>query len=446
MVVVNGSMSKLSELFLPHNQTKTTIGTQDWMDKRRYGAQKQWRTAIASLEQLLITHAREGLILSGPVPVLAHTQLLQNFYTGIFTPSASHRYQLPTTTGDFLDTVPDKTLELPLLAEDPLINEQFCLVFTPDFSVLMVLGEDEWGLSAFNFSFAPETTLSAWKILQSRLTVDHYQGKLEDILGQFPPSEPSYKLVSEFSRHLLNNISDHDDLPPVTTPPQAPDIELLQALSHEIRTPLTTIRTMTRLLLKRASLTADVVKCLEVIDQECTEQINRMELILKAAEMGTTPSQEPGIQLVPTSIEQVFQQSIPHWQKQAKRRNVELDVVLPQNLPQITSDPRMLNQMLTGLMEKCTRNVPTGGHIRVQVTTAGHQLKLQVYSEAHATTNPLKALGQLLMFQPETGSVSLNLDVTKNLFNALGCKLVVRQRPHEGEIMTVFLPLDNEHG
>jgi K+-sensing histidine kinase KdpD len=203
---------------------------------------------------------------------------------------------------------------------------------------------------------------------------------------------------------------------------------------------------MTRLLLKRASLTADVVKFLEVIDQECTEQINRMELILKAAEMGTTPSQEQGIQLVPTSIEQVFQQSIPHWQKQAKRRNVELDVVLPQNLPQITSDPRMLNQMLTGLMEKCTRNVPTGGHIRVQVTTAGHQLKLQVYSEVHPATNPLKALGQLLMFQPETGSVSLNLDVTKNLFNALGCKLVVRQRPHEGEIMTVFLPLDNDHG
>jgi hypothetical protein len=50
----------------------------------------------------------------------------------------------------------------------------------------------------------------------------------------------------------------------------------------------------------------------------------------------------------------------------------------------------------------------------------------------------LKSLGQLLMFQPETGSLSLNLSVTKHLFQALGGKLIVRQRPQEGEVMTIF--------
>ncbi|MGK7883243.1 MAG: sensor histidine kinase, partial [Crocosphaera sp.] len=53
-----------------------------------------------------------------------------------------------------------------------------------------------------------------------------------------------------------------------------------------------------------------------------------------------------------------------------------------------------------------------------------------------------KALGQLLLLQPETGSVSLNLDVTKNLFNRLGGKLIVRQRSQKGEIFTIFLPLN----
>jgi K+-sensing histidine kinase KdpD len=100
--------------------------------------------------------------------------------------------------------------------------------------------------------------------------------------------------------------------------------------------------------------------------------------------------------------------------------------------------------MLTGLLEKCTRNVPPGGQIQVQVTTAGHQLKVQLYSQAPCSSNPFKALGQLLLFQPETGSISLNLDVTKNLFHALGGKFVVRQRPQEGEVMTVFLPLETE--
>jgi len=31
--------------------------------------------------------------------------------------------------------------------------------------------------------------------------------------------------------------------------------------------------------------------------------------------------------------------------------------------------------------------------------------------------------------------------VTKNLFRAAGGKLVIRQRPQKGEVMTVFLPL-----
>jgi hypothetical protein len=90
----------------------------------------------------------------------------------------------------------------------------------------------------------------------------------------------------------------------------------------------------------------------------------------------------------------------------------------------------------------------------VQVTPAGDQLKLQFQSHsnpekngnsnnlANDTCSTLKSIGQLLMFQPETGSLSLNLSVTKHLFQALGGKLIVRQRPQEGEVMTVFLPLE----
>ncbi len=46
------------------------------------------------------------------------------------------------------------------------------------------------------------------------------------------------------------------------------------------------------------------------------------------------------------------------------------------------------------------------------------------------------------MFQPETGCLTLNLNVTKHLFQALGGKLIVRQRPQAGEVMTIFLPLE----
>ena len=133
----------------------------------------------------------------------------------------------------------------------------------------------------------------------------------------------------------------------------------------------------------------------------------------------------------------------PRWQEKAKRRNVELDFTLPQHLPKVVSDPAMLDTVLTGLMESCTRSLPTGGHINVKVSTAGNQLKLQVLSQASHLDNPFNSLGQLLTFQPATGCLSLNLDVTKPIFQALGGKLIVRQRQEQGKELTIFLPLGN---
>jgi K+-sensing histidine kinase KdpD len=117
----------------------------------------------------------------------------------------------------------------------------------------------------------------------------------------------------------------------------------------------------------------------------------------------------------------------------------------------IATDPTMLDQVLTGLIDRITHRLPPGSHIQVQVTPAGHQLKLQFQSQPLSPPKEGKAklgfapavrsIGQLLMFQPETGNLSLNMAVTKNLFQALGGKLTVREHPQEGEVLTIYLPL-----
>ncbi|MER3588705.1 MAG: histidine kinase, partial [Mastigocladus sp. ERB_26_1] len=199
-------------------------------------------------------------------------------------------------------------------------------------------------------------------------------------------------------------------------------------------------------------LPANVIKRLKVIDRECTDQIDRMELLFRAAELETSATDKAtSHQLTAMSLEQVLQASIPRWQEAASRRNLKLDVVLPQDLPTVVSNPTMLDRVLTGLIENFTRNLPAGSHIQVQVIPAGDQLKLQLLplvgdNDAAIVSNctpPIrKALGQLLMFQPETGTISLNLNATKHLFQAIGGKLIVRERPRYGEVLTVFLPLE----
>lgn len=486
MVVLNGANLKLSDLFNENESNTSTLlpssvhsfdqNLETAIETAHFKAQRDWFGAIAALELLLLPLINvdatekvnpQGLLLAGPMPILSHPDLISGLYSGILTPKAwKHFIPLPfQLLGDVTQGFNKnscKTVELPLFPQDPLSQEQFCLILTKQFGLLMLIGEDEQGLPSFQFSFDPAVVHEGWLTLRSRLALTYVPQlpELDRLVSQFEVPEPNYRLVMEFSRHLLKNLP---ELPvpemktrAVFSSPKmvlkngeplinhhSEDIELLQALTHEIRTPLTSIRTMTRLLLRRKELGTEVIQRLNAIDRECTEQINRMELIFRATELETTSVQEKSVQLMPISLEQVFENSIPRWQNQAQRHNVELAVDLPKKLPQVVSNPVMLDQVLTGLIEKFVRSLASGGAIRLKVSTAGHQLKVQFHTQSTYQINPLKALGDLLMFQPETGCLSLNLDVTKNLFQALGGKLTVRQRSQQEEVLTIFLPLGN---
>ena len=484
----------VSEIVALSDPTWSALDFHNSMPGKR--AQREWQGAIAALISMLQTTAESdrGVILSGPVAAVNPTELSSQFLTWTLTPHPLDTpFWLPfqllpaaETLAVVNDTLPPV---LSLLPGDPLATEQFCLVLTPRFSVVLAIGATLTDCPTFMFSFLPEVVERAWSVLRPRvlLTSPAMVQELDAAIQQFPPVVPNYQTVMHFSRLMLAHLPEGVPAPeveeqiaahssgrrpcqaaaiaqpmamgdrPVTesvsfAPPEPPalDVELLQAIAHEIRTPLTTIRTLTRLLLKRQDLPADVLKRIGMIDRECSEQIDRFGLIFRAVELETTSAQIARASLTHTSLSQVFVDSIPRWQQHASQRGLTLDVVLPQHTPMVVSDPSMLDKALTSLIERFTRSLPAESHIWVEVTPAGHQLKVQLRSQlplnpsksVQARKPKLRSLGQVLMFQPETGSLSLNMAVTKNLFQALGGKLIVRQRPEQGEVMTVFLPLE----
>ena len=408
---------------------------------------REWYGAIEALNDLLAS-IEQGIILSNPSPVVNPSPKNQNLTSVVFTPSLpSGKALRPLTFAPVtLETSPSHQVQsVPLSADDPLQNEQFCLVLTAEFSLLMVLTLNTNGETHFDFSFDPKVTETAWQQLRDRLQ-NKAPEQLEQLeQKQFPFCAPDYRLVSEFTRQMLAHLP--EEKATSKNNHLTSDVELLQALTHEVRTPLTTIRMLTRLLLKRDDLGGDVQKRLRVIDQECTEQINRMELIFQATELERKNESKQRVNLTPIPLKDLLKKNIPDWKKQAKRRNVELDVILPEQLPTVISNPQLLTQVLTGLMENFTTRLATGGKMKIQVTTAGSQIKLQLLSQTHPQNlnqsvyyPQEKSIGQLLTLQPETGNLSLNLNVTKNLFEAIGGKLTIRQRGETGEVLTVFLP------
>lgn len=448
-----------------------------------------------------------GLVMMGPSPLFHQPLLRSRFSHWTFSGTPGRKFwQLPAhpaPCGDRAAAPGTPGRSLALLPMDPLLGESFCLALTAQFSVLLVL-RDRGEQPAFQFSFDPTAIARALQALRGRVALNNrsHLDRLDVLLHQFAPVDPHYALVMEFGQLLLQAVPGSAPQPrrspqgscqrpldlarlsraaiavprrdragrPPSKPHEATaaapnginetgsspalDVQLLEAIAHGVRTPLATIRTLTRLMMKRRSLTADLRPFLEKIDLACTDQIERFDLIFKAVEMATT-NDSPRPPLAPTPLAQIFQHGIPRWQRQARQHNLDLKVELPSQLPMVQTDSALLDRMLTQLIEDLTRGLTAGSAIAMRVSMAGSQLKLQLHCQAVATAMPLgmaagqqrtRSIGQVLTFQPETGNLGLNLKVTKNLFQSIGGKLIVRQRPEMGEVVTIFLPLERAPG
>lgn len=465
-------------------------------------AEREWSGALAALTLLLqsalpshTAPGTGGVVICGPLPLFSQGNLLDKLSSWVFVPDS-----MQPPLGLRLSAAVDETCSaspshypqmLSLLDSDPLTAERFCWVVTPRFSVILLLGENAAGEPQFFFSFDPDAIGQCWKTLLTRLRLTHPRDAelLEAEVAHFTPIAPDYRLVMQFSQRLLQFSPELSDWPgpvraadrstttqttgdpranhqakaasptgipsqipsqPHAQPPDEPateeiDVELLRAITHEVRTPLATIRTLTRLLLRRRDLAPEVIKRLETIDHECTEQIDRFGLIFQAADLGNGRL----VQLAPTPLAQLLTASLDRWQAQANRRSLTLTLSMPDDMPRVVSEPTLLDQALTGLIDRFTRHLSSGSHIEIEACLAGDQLKLQLQSHGpkgspaqSPLSHQLKSIGQLLSFQPETGSVSLNLKATKHLFQLMGGRLVVKEADRQ-EVLTVFLPLDS---
>ncbi|MFM7888013.1 MAG: sensor histidine kinase [Pseudanabaena sp.] len=289
------------------------------------------------------------------------------------------------------------------------------------------------------WSLHPQAIQTVIATLLPRIRRAEQQNSLQSKLQQFPLIMPPYQIMARFGAILMAQSSIHQELPI----PEIQEVDIIKAITHEVRTPLTTIRMLVRSLKRRKDVSTEVKIRLDRVDAECTEQIERFNLIFEAAQLDSYP-----IMLEATQIEDILSDGFMRWQEHAGRRQISLEMILPTEIPPISSNALLLSQVLNGLVDRLVRSFPPDSHIQLILTSAGEYLKLQFQSQVTSQSGGdlplLKAVGQWLMLQPETGTLSLSLPTTKTLLKALGGKLTVRMHSssaaYDGEILTIFLP------
>jgi signal transduction histidine kinase len=393
-------------------------------------AKEFWYKLIAVLQQFSMHQPIKGLLLTHHPYIFPNAVYRQpELQTWVFTTSKSSLF--PTGSLPISNT---QVVSIP--KADPLNQEWFCILVTEFFSVVVLASAKSHSCT---WSLHPVAIQAAIAVLLLRIRRTDQQNLLQTKLQQFPLTLPPYQVMARFGTILMAQSSIHQEL----AIPEIQEVDIIKAITHEVRTPLTTIRMLVRSLKRRKDISAEVKARLDRVDAECTEQIERFNLIFEAAQLDSY-----AIMLEATQIEEILSDGFMRWQDHAGRRQISLEMILPTEIPAILSNALLLSQVLNGLIDRLVRSFPPDSHIQLILTSAGEYLKLQFQSQVPQQGGGdlplLKAVGQWLMLQPETGTLSLSLPTTKTLLKALGGKLTVRMHStsaaYDGEILTIFLP------
>ncbi len=409
------------------------------------GARRLWWAALAVLQDdLVASGCRQGVWLASPLPALHEPALLEHLHGWIWTPPGWGQLQpeLPAADQGPGGAPPPLTL-LPLHADDG--TDPLLMLISPQLQVALALEGPPSGRRLV-VRFEPDVLATALQHLGQRLQHDnpgaaaalrHQLDRLGPLASHPTTGEGFWPRLAErlaLAAPALTLVSapDPDD--------SNPQLQLLEALAHEVRTPLATIRTLVRSLQRRRDLPSQVQQRLDLIDAECSEQIDRFGLIFQAAERRREPAGH--LRLARTDLESLLLQLIPAWERLLARRQLTLAVQRPDPLPEVLSEPALLEKMLTGLMDRFSRSLRRGTRVQVDLQVAGERLKLRFGSGDDPVSDasmppPREPVGPVLSWDPTTGSLQLSPGATRDLFARLGGLYTERA----GRTLTLYLPV-----
>ena len=120
-------------------------------------------------------------------------------------------------------------------------------------------------------------------------------------------------------------------------------------------------------------------------DSECTEQIDRFGLIFNAVELERRKPEQTNLAL--TDLGKMLTLLSPVWSNHLERKGLKLILDITPDLPKVLSDSEGLELMLTGLIDRNTRGLKTGGEITLKLRPAGQRLKLQILTQLSTINN-----------------------------------------------------------
>jgi two-component system sensor histidine kinase KdpD len=214
---------------------------------------------------------------------------------------------------------------------------------------------------------------------------------------------------------------------------------VLAAVSHDLRTPLASARAAVDSLNNphigwsesdRAELLATARESLVELDR----------LIANLLDMSRLQAGALGLHLSAVALDEV----VPHAVKSAGPEAARFRIDVPDDLPEATADPALLERILVNLMTNAVRHTPPGTDVLVAASRLGDTLEIRVVDRGPGI--PLEDWKRVFLpFQrlgdtdTSTG-VGLGLALSRGLAEAMGGTLEPEETPGGGLTMVLSMP------
>jgi len=223
--------------------------------------------------------------------------------------------------------------------------------------------------------------------------------------------------------------------------------EFVMTASHELRTPLTSIGMSVDMLLESAApkLTDKEKELLTV----CHEEVQRLRaLVNDLLDLSRIEAGKLEMAFEPVSPRFLSEQAVAMMKGQAEAKNIQLDLEVPADLPDVVADPTKIEWVLVNLLANAVRYTPEQGHIRLKGEGIGGQVHFSVSDDGEGVPYELQSrifdkFVQVKGAGTPEGS-GLGLAICKEIVRAHRGTIWLDSTPGHGSTFTFTLPLVNE--
>lgn len=226
--------------------------------------------------------------------------------------------------------------------------------------------------------------------------------------------------------------------------------DFLSNISHELRTPLASLKALVETLQQGALDDPPAAqRFLYRADQEVDALSQMVEELLELTriESGKAP-----LRLSVTAVDDVILPSVERLRPQSDRRELELVIDLPEELPPVLSDAARTQQVVGNLLHNAIKFTPAGGTITIRARLQGDGSFVLFSVKDTGLGIPAAELPRIFerFYKADrarsSGGTGLGLAISKHLVEAHGGQIWAKSKEGKGSTFYFSLPVAADDG